>query len=72
MGGCKNQVHLRTEGKMCIRDRLADGNFIKAVRKVGEEYPEIEIQERLVLSLIHIFISCGGQLRYLKEQLGKE
>ena len=27
---------------------LADGNFIKAVRKVGEEYPEIEIQERLV------------------------
>ena len=28
--------------------KLADGNFIKAVRKVGEEYPEIEIQERLV------------------------
>ena len=27
--------------------KLADGNFIKAVRKVGEEYPEIEIQERL-------------------------
>ena len=27
---------------------LVDGNFIKAVRKVGEEYPEIEIQERLV------------------------
>ena len=23
--------------------KLADGNFIKAVRKVGEEYPEIEI-----------------------------
>ena len=28
--------------------KLADGNFIKAVREVGEEYPEIEIQERLV------------------------
>ena len=28
--------------------KLADGNFIKAVRKVGEEYPKIEIQERLV------------------------
>ena len=28
-------------------NQLADGNFIKAVRKVGEEYPEIEIQERL-------------------------
>lgn len=28
--------------------KLADGNFIEAVRKVGEEYPQIEIQERLV------------------------
>lgn len=28
--------------------KLADGNFIKAVREVGKEYPEIEIQERLV------------------------
>lgn len=28
--------------------KLTDGNFIKAVRKVGEEYPDIEIQERLV------------------------
>lgn len=28
--------------------KLADGNFIKGIRKVGEEYPEIEIQERLV------------------------
>lgn len=28
--------------------KLADGNFIKAVRRVGAEYPEIEIQERLV------------------------
>ncbi len=32
--------------------KLADGNFIKAVRKVGEEYPEIEIQERLVDAMI--------------------
>lgn len=28
--------------------KLADGNFIKAVRKIGEEYPEIQIQEHLV------------------------
>ena len=28
--------------------KLTDGNFIKEVRRVGEEYPEIEIQERLV------------------------
>lgn len=28
--------------------KLVDGNFIRAVRKIGEEYPEIEIQERLV------------------------
>ena len=28
--------------------KLADGNFLKAVHRVGEEYPEIEIQERLV------------------------
>lgn len=28
--------------------KLVDGNFIEVVRKVGEEYPEIEIQERLV------------------------
>lgn len=28
--------------------KLADGNFIKCVREVGKEYPEIEIQERLV------------------------
>ncbi len=28
--------------------KLADGNFIKEVRKIGEEYPEIEIQEKLV------------------------
>ncbi len=28
--------------------KLADGNFIKEIREVGREYPEIEIQERLV------------------------
>lgn len=28
--------------------KLVDGNFIQAVHRVGEEYPEIEIQERLV------------------------
>lgn len=28
--------------------KLVDGNFITGVRKVGEEYPDIEIQERLV------------------------
>jgi len=28
--------------------KLSDGNFVKAVRKIGEEYPEIEIQERLI------------------------
>lgn len=28
--------------------KLSDGNFVKAVRRVGLEYPEIEIQEKLV------------------------
>ena len=28
--------------------KLVDGNFIKAVREVGKDYPDIEIQERLV------------------------
>ena len=28
--------------------KLVDGNFIQAVRRVGEEYPEIEVQEKLV------------------------
>ncbi len=28
--------------------KLVDGNFIEAVRRVGESYPDIEIQERLV------------------------
>ena len=41
----KNRVSIVTKANIV---KLADGNFIKAVRKVGEEYPEIEIQERLV------------------------
>ena len=28
--------------------KLADGNFIEAVKRVAKEYPEIEVQERLV------------------------
>ena len=40
--------------------KLADGNFIKAVRKVGEEYPEIEIQERLVDAM------CAKMLEFNK------
>ncbi len=28
--------------------KLSDGNFVKEVREVGKDYPEIEIQERLV------------------------
>lgn len=28
--------------------KLNDGNFVKAVKKLGEEYPEIDIQEKLV------------------------
>nr|WP_300094937.1 isocitrate/isopropylmalate family dehydrogenase [Sedimentibacter sp.] len=28
--------------------KLNDGNFVKAVKKVGTEYPEIEVQEKLV------------------------
>lgn len=28
--------------------KLTDGNFVKEIRRVGLEYPEIEIQERLV------------------------
>ena len=42
---CKKNVTIVTKANIV---KLADGNFIKAVRKVGEEYPEIEIQERLV------------------------
>lgn len=41
----KKNVTIVTKGNIV---KLADGNFIKAVRKVGEEYPDIEIQERLV------------------------
>lgn len=28
--------------------KLADGNFVRAVRRIGEEYPEIEVREELV------------------------
>lgn len=28
--------------------KLVDGNFVQTVRRVGEEYPEIEVQEKLV------------------------
>ncbi len=28
--------------------KLNDGNFVKAVKRVGQEYPEIEVQEKLV------------------------
>lgn len=28
--------------------KLTDGNFIKAVRRVGKEYPDIDVQERFV------------------------
>ena len=41
----KKNVTIVTKGNIV---KLVDGNFIKGVRKVGEEYPEIEIQERLV------------------------
>lgn len=41
--------------------KLADGNFIKAVRKVGEEYPEIEIQERLVDAMCAKMLEPGVQ-----------
>lgn len=41
----KHNVTIVTKGNIV---KLVDGNFIKAVRQVGEEYPEIEIQERLV------------------------
>lgn len=41
----KHNVTVVTKGNIV---KLVDGNFIKAVRKVGEEYPDIEIQERLV------------------------
>lgn len=41
----KHNVTIVTKGNIV---KLVDGNFIKAVRRVGEEYPEIEIQERLV------------------------
>lgn len=39
--------------------KLVDGNFIRAVRKVGEEYPEIEIQERLVDAMCAKMLDSG-------------
>ncbi len=44
----KNHKHNVTIVTKANIVKLVDGNFIQAVRKVGEEYPEIEIQERLV------------------------
>lgn len=41
----KKNVTIVTKGNIV---KLVDGNFIKGVREVGKEYPEIEIQERLV------------------------
>lgn len=41
----KHNVTVVTKGNIV---KLVDGNFIQAVRKVGEEYPDIEVQERLV------------------------
>lgn len=41
----KHNVTIVTKGNIV---KLVDGNFIEAVRRVGTEYPEIEIQERLV------------------------
>lgn len=41
----KKNVTIVTKGNII---KLVDGNFINSVRRVGEEYPEIEIQERLV------------------------
>ncbi len=41
----KNNVTIVTKANIV---KLADGNFIEAVRRVGEEYPEISIGERLV------------------------
>lgn len=44
----KNSRHNVTVVTKANIVKLADGNFIKAVREVGQEYPDIEIQERLV------------------------
>ena len=44
----KNDRHNVTVVTKANIVKLADGNFIKAVREVGQEYPDIEIQERLV------------------------
>ncbi len=41
----KNNVTVVTKSNIV---KLNDGNFVKAVKKVGEKYPEIEVQEKLV------------------------
>lgn len=54
--------------------KLADGNFIKAVRKVGQEYPEIEIQERLVdamcAKMLDPEFNCGIEVIVLPNLYG--
>ena len=54
--------------------KLVDGNFIKAVRKVGEEYPEIEIQERLVdamcAKMLDQDFNCGMEVIVLPNLYG--
>lgn len=44
----KNNKHNVTIVTKANIVKLVDGNFIKSVRKVAEEYPGIEVQERLV------------------------
>ena len=44
----KNGKHHLTVVTKANIVKLTDGNFIQAVRRVGRDYPDIEIQERLV------------------------
>jgi len=44
----KNNKHNVTIVTKANIVKLADGNFIKEIREVGKEYPDIEIQEKLV------------------------
>ena len=44
----KNGKHNLTVVTKANIVKLADGNFIKEIREVGKDYPEIEIQEKLV------------------------
>lgn len=54
--------------------KLVDGNFIKAVRKVGEEYPDIEVQERLVdamcAKMLDPGFNCGMEVIVLPNLYG--